>query len=155
MLGTVIDSSLNTYSYADSRTSSQVVNELNSTYPLTSPRITQILRKPELEAAMIGIKVTSLNSGKVLFEENANKLLRPASNMKLYTTSAALDAFGPDFKVKTSVYATKPVRKAATNIAAIKFLLMFSLENRFRRPANCASLQSPACRNRPAPRVPA
>jgi D-alanyl-D-alanine carboxypeptidase/D-alanyl-D-alanine-endopeptidase (penicillin-binding protein 4) len=35
----------------------------------------------------------------------------PASNMKLYTTSATLDAFGPDFKIKTSVYATKPMGK--------------------------------------------
>ncbi|MEK7832681.1 MAG: immunoglobulin domain-containing protein, partial [Acidobacteriota bacterium] len=43
LVGTVIDSSLNTYAYTDSRTSSQIVNELNSTYPLTTPRITQIL----------------------------------------------------------------------------------------------------------------
>jgi D-alanyl-D-alanine carboxypeptidase/D-alanyl-D-alanine-endopeptidase (penicillin-binding protein 4) len=68
-------------------------------------RITQVLRKPEFEAAMIGIKVTSLTSGKVLFEENANKLLRPASNMKLYTVSAALDRLSPDFRFVTSVYA--------------------------------------------------
>ena len=72
-------------------------------------RITQILRKPELEAAMIGIKVTSLNSGKVLFEENANKLLRPASNMKLYSIAAALDRLSPEYRITTSVYApSKP-----------------------------------------------
>ena len=42
-------------------------------------RIAEILRKPELAPAMVGIKVASLDSGRVLFEENANKLLRPAS----------------------------------------------------------------------------
>ena len=68
-------------------------------------RISQVLQKPELAPAMIGIKVTSLDTGRVLFEENANKLLRPASNMKLYTVAAALDRLSPDFRFVTSVYA--------------------------------------------------
>lgn len=68
-------------------------------------RISDILRKPELAPAMIGIKVTSLETGKVLFEENAHKLLRPASNMKLYTVAAALDRLSPDYRFITSVYA--------------------------------------------------
>lgn len=69
-------------------------------------RISEILRKPELAPAMIGIKVVSLDTGKVLFEENAAKLLRPASNMKLYTVATALDRLSPDFRFTTSVYAT-------------------------------------------------
>ncbi len=68
-------------------------------------RISEILRKPELASAMVGIKVASLQSGKILFEENANKLLHPASNMKLYTVAAALDRLSPDFHFVTSVYA--------------------------------------------------
>jgi D-alanyl-D-alanine carboxypeptidase/D-alanyl-D-alanine-endopeptidase (penicillin-binding protein 4) len=68
-------------------------------------RIAGILRRPELAAAMIGIKVASLDTGRVLFAENANKLLRPASNMKLYTVSAALDRLSPDFRFTTSVLA--------------------------------------------------
>ena len=72
-------------------------------------RISAVLRKPELAPAMIGIKVASLETGKVFFEENANKLLRPASNMKLYTVAAALDRLSPDYRFVTSVYAlTKP-----------------------------------------------
>lgn len=68
-------------------------------------RISEVLRKSELSSATIGIKVTSLESGKVLFEENAHKLLRPASNMKLYTVAAALDRLTPDYRFVTSVYA--------------------------------------------------
>ena len=70
-------------------------------------RISQVLRKPELAPAMVGIKVTSLETGRVLFEENANKLLRPASNMKLYTVAAALDRLSPEFRFVTSVYANE------------------------------------------------
>jgi len=69
-------------------------------------RITDILRKPELSPAMVGVKVVSLDTGRVLFEENSAKLLRPASNMKLYTVATALDRLSPDFRFTTSVYAT-------------------------------------------------
>ncbi|HEY6805874.1 MAG TPA: D-alanyl-D-alanine carboxypeptidase/D-alanyl-D-alanine-endopeptidase [Pyrinomonadaceae bacterium] len=71
-------------------------------------RINEILDKPELASAMVGIKVASLDTGKILFEENAQKLLRPASNMKMYTVSTALDRLTPDYRFTTSVYA--PVR---------------------------------------------
>jgi D-alanyl-D-alanine carboxypeptidase/D-alanyl-D-alanine-endopeptidase (penicillin-binding protein 4) len=68
-------------------------------------RISEILRRPELASATIGIKVASLETGKVLFEQNANKLLSPASNMKLYTVAAGLDRLSPDYHFVTSVYA--------------------------------------------------
>jgi D-alanyl-D-alanine carboxypeptidase/D-alanyl-D-alanine-endopeptidase (penicillin-binding protein 4) len=67
--------------------------------------IAEVLRAPELAPALVGIKVVSLDTGRVLFEENAGKLLVPASNMKLYTVAAALDRLGPDFRFNTSVYA--------------------------------------------------
>ena len=68
-------------------------------------RIAEVLDKPELAPVMVGIKVTSLETGKVLFEENGSKLLRPASNMKLYTVAAALDRLSPDYRFVTSVFA--------------------------------------------------
>lgn len=58
---------------------------------------------------MIAVKVASLETGRVLFEENAHKLVRPASNMKLYTIATALDRLTPDFRFTTSVQAvSKP-----------------------------------------------
>jgi D-alanyl-D-alanine carboxypeptidase/D-alanyl-D-alanine-endopeptidase (penicillin-binding protein 4) len=77
-------------------------------------RISQILAKPELAPAMVGIKVTSLDSGRVLFEENAAKLLRPASNMKIYTVATALDRLSPDYRFTTSVYG--PVKPDAAGV---------------------------------------
>lgn len=58
--------------------------------------------------------MASLETGKVLLEENAGKLLRPASNMKLYTVAAALDRLSPDYRFVTSVFA--PVRPDAAGI---------------------------------------
>jgi D-alanyl-D-alanine carboxypeptidase/D-alanyl-D-alanine-endopeptidase (penicillin-binding protein 4) len=75
-------------------------------------RIAAVLQKPEHDSATIGVKVASLETGKVLFEENAEKLLRPASNMKLYTVAAGLDRLSPDYRFVTSVYASaKPDAK--------------------------------------------
>jgi D-alanyl-D-alanine carboxypeptidase/D-alanyl-D-alanine-endopeptidase (penicillin-binding protein 4) len=72
-------------------------------------RIKGILARPDLSPAIVGLKVTSLDTGVVLFEENAAKLMRPASNMKLYTVAAALDRLSPDHRFVTSVYAsTRP-----------------------------------------------
>jgi D-alanyl-D-alanine carboxypeptidase/D-alanyl-D-alanine-endopeptidase (penicillin-binding protein 4) len=76
------------------------------TLPELRTKISEVLAKPELSSAMVGVKVVSLDTGRVLFEENATKLLRPASNMKLYTVAAALDRLSPDYKFSTSVYAT-------------------------------------------------
>src|ERR1044072_1647577 len=88
---------------------SSAVAQQPKTLPELQTRIKEVLAKPELSSAMVGIKVVSLDSGRVLFEENATKLLRPASNMKLYTVAAALDRLSPDYRFTTSVYAgTRP-----------------------------------------------
>ncbi len=88
-------------------TTTKTVAELQS-------QISALLRQPHLAPATIGIKVASAETGKVLFEENANKLLRPASNMKLYTIAAALDRLSPDYRFVTSVYAQAKPDAAGT-----------------------------------------
>jgi D-alanyl-D-alanine carboxypeptidase/D-alanyl-D-alanine-endopeptidase (penicillin-binding protein 4) len=69
-------------------------------------RIQALLRRPELAPTMVAVKVASLETGRTLYEENADKLLRPASNMKIFTVAAALDRLTPDYRFTTSVYAT-------------------------------------------------
>ncbi len=83
------------------------LNATTRTVAELQSRISEVLRKPQLAPAMIGVKVVSLETGRVLFEENAHKLLRPASNMKIYTVAAALDRLSPDYRFVTSVFASE------------------------------------------------
>lgn len=68
-------------------------------------KIRTVLSRPEVRRGQIGVKVVSLDTGKVLFEENAEKYFMPASNMKSFTVAAALEKLSPDFRFVTSVYA--------------------------------------------------
>ena len=68
-------------------------------------KIRSRLMSPDLRRGSVGIKVVSLNSGKVVFEDNAEKYFMPASNMKNFTVAAAIEKLTPDFRFVTSVYA--------------------------------------------------
>ena len=68
-------------------------------------RIEEICRQPALDPGFFAVKIVSLDSGQTIFEQNANKFVRPASNMKLYTVATAFDRLTPDFHFITSVYA--------------------------------------------------
>src|SRR6266446_5878179 len=61
----------------------------------------------DLTRARWGVFVTSMKDGRVLVSRNGDKLFTPASNMKVYTTAAALDLLGTDYRWRTSVYADK------------------------------------------------
>jgi serine-type D-Ala-D-Ala carboxypeptidase/endopeptidase (penicillin-binding protein 4) len=76
-----------------------------ATLPELRQRLTEQVAQPKFAAALWGVKVVSLDSGKTLFEHNAQKLLSPASNSKLYTVALALDRLGADYRIKTSLYA--------------------------------------------------
>ena len=52
----------------------------------------------------IGVAVFSVDRQTPLYLHRADEALLPASNMKLYTTAAALDRLGPDFQYTTSLY---------------------------------------------------
>src|SRR3954471_5030204 len=66
-------------------------------------RVETILAAPELQKNLWGVQVVSLPDGKVLYQRNADKLMQPASNTKLFTTAAALALIGPDYKFQTTV----------------------------------------------------
>lgn len=65
-----------------------------------------IIERPSFATTRWGILVESLDGRQVIFSHNPTQLFTPASNMKLYTTAAALVHLGPDFRFRTSVYAT-------------------------------------------------
>src|SRR5947208_9197053 len=68
-------------------------------------RIEEICRQPALEPGFFALRIVSLDSGQTIFEQQANKFVRPASNMKLYTVATAFDRLTADYHFITSVYA--------------------------------------------------
>jgi D-alanyl-D-alanine carboxypeptidase/D-alanyl-D-alanine-endopeptidase (penicillin-binding protein 4) len=72
-------------------------------------QINAVLADPGLGGAKIGIAVADIDSGKTLYTRNDAGLFNPASNVKLFTTAAALALLGPEYRWKTVVYADAPL----------------------------------------------
>ena len=62
-----------------------------------------ILDRPTLASAFWGVEVRSLKTGRVLYARNPQKNVKPASTLKIVTTAAALDAFSPSERLRTTV----------------------------------------------------
>ena len=72
-------------------------------------KIRLALSRPELRRGTVAVKIASLNSGKVIFEDSAEKYMMPASNMKSFTVATAIEKLTPNFRFVTSVFAnSKP-----------------------------------------------
>jgi serine-type D-Ala-D-Ala carboxypeptidase/endopeptidase (penicillin-binding protein 4) len=78
---------------------------VQDTLPALQGRLAGVMDEPRFAQAQWGVKVVALDNDQTLFERNADKLLKPASNAKLYTAALALDRLGPDYCIKTSFYA--------------------------------------------------
>jgi D-alanyl-D-alanine carboxypeptidase/D-alanyl-D-alanine-endopeptidase (penicillin-binding protein 4) len=72
-------------------------------------KLESFVSEPRFSPALWGVKVVSLDSGNVLFEHHADRLLSPASNSKLYTGALALDRLGGDYRIVTPLLATAAV----------------------------------------------
>ncbi|GAA4520348.1 MULTISPECIES: D-alanyl-D-alanine carboxypeptidase/D-alanyl-D-alanine endopeptidase [Nonomuraea] len=65
--------------------------------------INQILADSRLTIAQAGVMVKSAANGEELYSTDAGKLLMPASNTKLFTSAAAAEVLGLDYRFTTSV----------------------------------------------------
>jgi len=65
---------------------------------------------PEFHNAFWGILVVDPERGDTLYSRNAGKLFLPASNMKVITSSVALEQLGPDYTYQTVFVARGPIR---------------------------------------------
>ncbi len=66
----------------------------------------EIFADPAFSNAHWGVMVQSLETGEVLYRQNADKLFMPASNNKLLTAAVALAQLKPDFRFQTRIAAT-------------------------------------------------
>ena len=65
--------------------------------------------RPKVRRGRVGVKIVSLNSGKVVSENDSDKYFMPASNMKNFTVATAIERLGPDFRFRTGVFAASPI----------------------------------------------
>lgn len=63
----------------------------------------QLFDDPDFYNAQWGVCVQSLETGEFLYRRNENKLLMPASNLKLVTTASALQLLGAGYKFRTEI----------------------------------------------------
>ena len=76
-----------------------------STVPEFWAQIDDIFNDPSFSNAYWGVAIQSLETGEYFYKRNEDKLFRPASNMKLFTTSAGLLLLGDEYKFSTLIYA--------------------------------------------------
>ncbi|MCF7807557.1 MAG: D-alanyl-D-alanine carboxypeptidase/D-alanyl-D-alanine-endopeptidase [Candidatus Marinimicrobia bacterium] len=67
-------------------------------------RIDTLLNAAPTKMGWWGVKVLYPETGEVIYERNASKMFMPASNMKMYTTAAALCLLGPDHRYETEFH---------------------------------------------------
>ena len=91
-------------------TPAQTVNAARTIEELRA-QIEARVTEPRFNAALWGVRIESLDTGKTIFEHHADRLMSPASNSKLYAGALALDRLGGDYRIVTPILATsKPDR---------------------------------------------
>jgi D-alanyl-D-alanine carboxypeptidase/D-alanyl-D-alanine-endopeptidase (penicillin-binding protein 4) len=66
-------------------------------------RVDKYLADPELQRGFWGVHIVDADTGKTIYEQNADRLFTPASNTKLFTTAVAMATIGPNYKVETTI----------------------------------------------------
>lgn len=74
-------------------------------FPALVHDLDAILDDPVLARGTWGVVVRSAKTGETLYERNPQKLLLPASNMKVVTLAAAAERLGWDYTYETRLYA--------------------------------------------------
>lgn len=79
--------------------------------PLSAQDIAALLQNPVLKDAQYSV-YAKYTDGASIVEINPDSRLSPASILKLYTTAAALDILGADYKFKTEIYLSGTQKKS-------------------------------------------
>lgn len=76
----------------------------NESDQIFQAEINQILQEePLLKGGLAGISIRSASTGEILYEHNGDIRMRPASNMKLFTSAVALSVLGEEYQFKTEI----------------------------------------------------
>jgi D-alanyl-D-alanine carboxypeptidase/D-alanyl-D-alanine-endopeptidase (penicillin-binding protein 4) len=87
-----------------------------------SERLESLLNGSVTRSSDVSVQIVEIESGTVVAERNPNMALAPASNMKLFTTGAAVDLLTPAFELSTTVFARGPVDQTGTLDGDVKIV---------------------------------
>lgn len=74
------------------------------------PSVDNLLKKAGLKAPQMQLYVMPARDGLPVFSYQSEKIVSPASTLKLLTSFIALDQLGPNFRWKTQVYSDTPIQ---------------------------------------------
>lgn len=78
---------------------------INSSFAISVGKIDKTIKKSRLsESATVAVSIRDVATGDVVYEVNQNKLLHPASTLKIFSTYEALNVLGTDYFFKTQFY---------------------------------------------------
>ncbi|GAA1554067.1 D-alanyl-D-alanine carboxypeptidase/D-alanyl-D-alanine-endopeptidase [Kribbella hippodromi] len=73
-------------------------------------RLDGLLNDRRYDGSQVALVVRDATTGETLYDRNGGERLLPASNTKLFTSTAAMHTLGPSYRFHTDVLATAPVR---------------------------------------------
>ncbi len=73
------------------------------TIPQFWGKMEDVFHDPNFNNAIWGVEIQSIETGEYFYKRNENKLLIPASDIKLFTTAGALTLLGNDYKFSTNI----------------------------------------------------
>lgn len=85
-------------------------------------RLNSLVNGSVASGANSSIQIVELDSGRVVAERNPHMAVSPASNMKLFTTAAAIDLLEPSFEVTTGVYVRGDIDATGTLNGDVRFV---------------------------------
>ena len=68
-----------------------------------------------LGSSNVALTIRDIDTGKIIFSHNGDKLMRPASNMKLVSGAAALGILGEDYRFTTDLYMDGTIKNKVLN----------------------------------------
>lgn len=89
-----------------SQDSSKSVSQRYSytTIPEFREQLNDIFNDPNFSNAQWGVIIQSLETGEYFYKRNEDKLMMPASDLKLFTTAAGLILLGSDYRFSTNLF---------------------------------------------------
>lgn len=83
-------------------------------------RLDSLLHGPIAASSISSVVIAEVESGRVVAEHNGHMPIAPASNMKLFTTAAALDLLGKDYEFTTTVSVRGSIDATGTLLGDVK-----------------------------------